>query len=567
MSHTWFFKDDDKEIGPIESQSFLSYVENGKIKPDTSVKLLGGEWTKACNIDGLFDRDINSDQASEESYSSTPRREMQGKEIICPHCWGKFPVEEILYIARHPDLFGDEVVPGEFEHLRFLPSRFTSEGHALDARNMVCPDMACPFCHLRIPQTIIELNSLFFSIVGATGSGKSYFLASMVWELRNSLSSLFNFAFSDADPQVNAVINEYEEQLFLNPNAGEVTVVKKTELTGELYRVVKLNNMNTSLPMPFIFKLQPTDNSIDQEKFTKNVILYDNAGEHFQPGREEEDQPATRHLIHSNGIVFLFDPVLDAKMRKEFKTDDPQIALLADKITNQETLLAEMIRRIRLYSDMKTTDRYENPLIITVSKYDLWKGLFPEELESVTPWSCSDDQFSYKFDLNTLMNISFQMRKILIKILPSFVKTAEAFSSRVFFIPASSFGTESEVDKRSGLLGVRPENIKSIWTEIPILILMASYGYIAVNKRKTKGEMIKKFNMTDDSITFTLPGTDELVQLPKVYFGSSLYNEHTKKWFTLPGEFTIALNTKDDTDDAFWDQPAKPKKVPETLQS
>jgi hypothetical protein len=516
------------------------------------------------NKEGVFIiEDLQEDfQATSEVDQLTARREMQGKEVICPHCWCKFPIEDIMYIAQHPDLLGDDVVPGEFEHRRFTPSRFTPEGHAIDARGMTSPDMACPSCHLRIPQAIIDLDSLFFSIIGAPASGKSYFLTSMVWSLRNMLSSRFNFAFTDADPQVNAVLNEYEQQLFLNPRPNEVTVVKKTQLTGDLYRSVKMNDMDVSLPMPFIFKLQPTDDDLDADRYTKNMILYDNAGEHFQPGREDINQPATRHLVHSNGLIFLFDPSIDAKMRLKCTNDDPQIELLADKITNQETLLAEMIRRIRLYSGMKTTDKYDYPLIISVSKYDLWRELFPDNLEQMTPWSNSDNDLLNKLDLNTVLNVSFHIRQILIKILPSFVKTAETFASQVFFIPTSSFGSTSEVDQKSGLLGIRPGNIKSIWTEVPILLLLASYGYIAFNKSVPRGDVIEKYKLTSDSITFTVPGSDDLIQLPKIYFGASLHHTETDTWFTLPGKFTPTPEKDEFDDDDFWNQPASVKTPP-----
>ena len=555
MDHRWFFKDYDKDIGPVDSASFLQYVKEGRIQKDTLVKLNDGAWTAAENIDGLFDDSRES--SDDDMHIPNELREMHGRIIICPHCWEKFPIENILYIAQHSELLGDDVVPGEFEHLRFLPTRFTPEGHAIDARGMTCPDMACPNCHLHIPQTVIDLSSLFFSIIGAPASGKSYFLTSMVWALRNRLSSIFNFSFTDADPLVNSVINEYEQQLFLNPHPDEITVVKKTQLTGDLYREIRLNGMNISLPMPFIFKLQPTGNATDHDNSTRNLILYDNAGEHFQPGREEVNQPATRHLVHSNGLIFLFDPSIDAKMRLECTKEDPQIEILADKITNQETLLSEMIKRIRLYSGMKTTDRYEYPLIIAVSKYDLWKDIFPYDLENLTAWSCEDGEFEYKLDVNTLLDVSFHMRRILNDILPSFVSTAESFASQVFFLPTSSFGSSSELDESSGLLGIRPEKINPIWIDVPILMLLASHGYIPVHDTRLDAKQITQYELSEESISFMLPGTDELIQLPKTYLGVTLFAGEPEKSFTLPGELSIdwARYNSNDEDDDFWNLP------------
>ena len=126
--------------------------------------------------------------------------------IVCPHCWHRFDVDEFLFIARHQSLIGDPVL-GADAALRFLPSRFTPEGNAVDAAGMSCPDMACPRCHLRIPQAASEMPPLFLSIVGATASGKSYFLTSMTWELRNTLASNFAISFTDTDAVNNQILN------------------------------------------------------------------------------------------------------------------------------------------------------------------------------------------------------------------------------------------------------------------------------------------------------------------------------------------------------------------------
>ena len=134
--------------------------------------------------------------------------------IVCPHCWGKCSMETILFIAMHPELNGDALLGNDVQQ-RFLPKYYTSKGTALDAKGMECTDMACPYCHLKIPNAVIDLPSSVFSIVGAPASGKSYFLTSMIWELRKSLPKYFNFSIYDTDPSFNMVLNNYEKILFI----------------------------------------------------------------------------------------------------------------------------------------------------------------------------------------------------------------------------------------------------------------------------------------------------------------------------------------------------------------
>jgi hypothetical protein len=105
--------------------------------------------------------------------------------ITCPHCWHSFPPEEVLWVSQHPELRDDPKLPGELR--RFLPSRFNVAGEALDARQYPRHKLACPNCHLSVPRAFLEMDPFFLSILGSPGSGKSYFLTSMTWQLRQNL--------------------------------------------------------------------------------------------------------------------------------------------------------------------------------------------------------------------------------------------------------------------------------------------------------------------------------------------------------------------------------------------
>ena len=69
-----------------------------------------------------------------------------------------------------------------------------------------------------------------------------------------------------------------------------------------------------ALPKPFIY-------SVGSEPGPKSrccsLIFYDNAGEHFQPGRDSADSPGAQHVASSAGIMFLFDPFNNPDFRHE----------------------------------------------------------------------------------------------------------------------------------------------------------------------------------------------------------------------------------------------------------
>src|SRR4051812_8065624 len=86
--------------------------------------------------------------------------------MTCPHCWGTFPPEDVLWIASHDDLRGDPRL-GPDQLQRFLPTRFTIDGDAIDARGFPCQFLACPKCHLPLPRALLEMEPAFVSILGA----------------------------------------------------------------------------------------------------------------------------------------------------------------------------------------------------------------------------------------------------------------------------------------------------------------------------------------------------------------------------------------------------------------
>ena len=133
--------------------------------------------------------------------------------ITCPHCWRRIDFREINYISRHLDLLGDPVL-GEDAQRRFLPEKFSSRGLAIDAYGYECPEMACPYCHLKIPGALFELPTSFFSIVGMPSCGKSYFLTVMLWQIRKALAKYFEFTLNDTDAIFNSVNFNFSSGIF-----------------------------------------------------------------------------------------------------------------------------------------------------------------------------------------------------------------------------------------------------------------------------------------------------------------------------------------------------------------
>ncbi len=402
--------------------------------------------------------------------ASTPLKLLP--QVTCPHCWERFSPQEVLWVSEHVDLLGDTFLGPEHQQ-RFLPSRYTLQGDAIDAKGMTCRGLACPRCHLPVPRAMMELEPLFVSILGAPASGKSYFLTAMTWQLRQVLPLYFKLAFTDADTESNRVLNECEESLFLNPVESDVVplagLIRKTELQGELYDTVAYGQRTVTYPRPFLFAMQPQEGHPggDPARLARMLCLYDNAGEHFQPGQDTASSPVTRHLAQSRAVLFLFDPTQDPRFRAVCRGgDSPGATPRAGRMSRQETILTEAAARIRRHSGLSQGSKYDRPMVIVISKFDEWAHLLGLDDDS-EPWRVQGNLTGV--DLEKIERMSGRLREILLKYCPETVAAAESFAKEITYIAVSSVGDQAELDPSSGLPGIRPRNIRPHWVTVPLL--------------------------------------------------------------------------------------------------
>jgi len=412
--------------------------------------------------------------------------------ITCPHCWANFAAEDILWIAQHKDLRGDPMLAEADEYQRFLPSRFDIQGNAIDARGMTCQGLACPSCHLPVPRVLVDITPLFVSILGIPSCGKSYFLASMTWRLRQVLPKQFRVAFGDADPTSNVIINDYERQQFFNLEREAAVKLAKTEEQGYWYDSVKYGDQEVSYPRPFLFSMYPLQGHPRYEQgrdVARCLCMYDNAGESFQPGKDTVSSPVTRHLVKSQALFFLFDPTQDPRFQAACKgrTTDPQMKDGASKGFRQDIVLHEAANLVRKYSGLRHDERHKRPLIVVVTKYDAWSVLLPS-LRSIQPVRVLNSDGLCALEWERVKEVSNQLRSRLWDLAPELVSGAESFAEEVLYVPVSATGCSPVVDSAGAIQGIRPCDIQPCWVEVPMLTVLAKWAknlvsYVANVKR------------------------------------------------------------------------------------
>lgn len=417
------------------------------------------------------------------------------RRTTCPHCWTAFAPEESLWISAHADLLGDPRL-GPDQLQRFLPTRFNVDGNALDARGMVCHSLACPRCHLSIPRAVLEMETLFVSILGTPACGKSYFLTALTWELRRILPAHFALSLGEADTVSNRSLSEYEESLFLNPRSQEAIpvadLIRKTELQGELYDTVMYGDQAVSYPRAFLFTLQALQNHPNYHgahRLARTICLYDNAGEHFLAGRDSTANPVTQHLAQSKFLLFLFDPTQDVRFRALCQ-DGGKGASVVQHTYRQESVLLEAASRVRRYANLPQNAKHKRPLIIVVTKMDSWKHLLADA-NFPDPWVVKQKKNLSRLDLETIETRSLELRILMARICPEFVNAAESFCENVIYVPVSALGRTPEIDPNTNALAIRPADIKPIWVTAPLLYPICRWmpGFVPVCKRKDKPDV------------------------------------------------------------------------------
>jgi hypothetical protein len=378
--------------------------------------------------------------------------------LTCPVCWLRFDAGDVMHVAVHDSLRGDPVL-GQDAPLRFSATQFNERGQALDAFDLPCTDIACPHCRRGLPPGFLEAPHHILSIVGDQSAGKSYYLSVLIRALPIALYREFGVVFQDADPAGNALLNDMKKTLFSARTPAEARLVK-TQLEGAMYERLPRYGRIVALPKPFVFYLYATAHP----ERRCSVIFYDNAGEHFQPGRDSADSPGAQHVVSSSGILFLFDPFNNPELRQRMAGQpDPQLE--KPVLDQQDIILSELKVRVKRLLNLDLGEPIRQPLAFLVGKCDAWMHLLGEK-PFLNPVARG------RLDLAAVRHNSDQVRRLLLETAPTAVANAEGISRDVMYFPVSAFG-HPPVKIGAGDYVPDPRKLKPMLVEVPALWLLS----------------------------------------------------------------------------------------------
>ena len=407
-----------------------------------------------------------------------------------------------MHVAKHESLRGDPVlaVLGPDFMLRFKATTFNARRQAIDPCGVPCTEVACPHCRQRLPPGFIGNKHHILSIVGDHAAGKSYYLSVMVRELAERMYTEFKLRFQDADPEGNALLNDMVKTLY-GAQTPEQARFMKTALDGATYLRVPRMGRVVAMPKPFVFHLETTatkevkkdDRSAEEAERRCSVILYDNAGEHFQPGRDDDRSPGAQHIASSAGILFLFDPFNNPRFRQrivELGLADPQLE--KPLMDQQQIILAEMRVRLAKLLNLGLGKKVTTPMAVIVGKCDAWMGLLRRDhpagsnrigADCAEPLRARLDRMrpfvnpirGPGLSRSAIEHNSALLRELMTEIAPTVVANAEGISNQVRYFPVRSFGHTPLKAEINGEFAIVPDpkQLQPMMAEIPPLWLIA----------------------------------------------------------------------------------------------
>jgi hypothetical protein len=412
-------------------------------------------------------------------------------QVTCPNCWHRFPPDAALYIAGHSSLTGDSRLEDRREKRRFMPTKFTSEGAALDVMGTACRDLACPNCHLLVPRVLLERrSSLFLSIFGRPSSGKSYFLAAMMRQMKRTLPKLFGLGVTEPHPPSNRLAQLYENALFNHPNLEAFSDIPKTqEAGGQWYQTVRFGDEVRQYPRPMFFQMAPLaghPNGHQAAKVARTLCLYDNAGESFEPGKDSPNNPVTQHMARSSGLFFMFDPTQEPLFLRACagESADPQVEEnMRDRgqdavFDPQHVILATADQNVKKYLGREIAQPLDVPLVVIVTKFDAWKHLLGGQLPAFHVQPSGSRIAGLR--VSVVEEMSRRVRDLILDLAPELVAATERFSRHVYFVPSSATGCAPRVvgrDEQSGkpTYKFRVGDLKPEWVEVPLLWMLSRH--------------------------------------------------------------------------------------------
>ncbi|MCL2386297.1 MAG: hypothetical protein FWC89_01990 [Defluviitaleaceae bacterium] len=389
-------------------------------------------------------------------------------EIVCLYCFRNFTHDRVVfralevmdvegyraqydqlldeYRARfHMDTAGEIPValdPDEFSEMNKGYHRGVLSSLKDDYGNITTRRI-CPFCHNDIPQSAGFAPSTVVSVVGASQSGKSVYLTSLIHTLKTITPRHFPIFCTPINNEMGRKFKyEYEDPLIENGMLLDPTQKEKQQ-------------------EPFIF----TFSFSDETKPEINIAFFDVAGEGMVDTAYMDIYAA--HIRNSTAILFLVDPLqfravgkkiqLKNGLNYELGFSDEPVDVLSGLVEDYIYKLGGGVAKI--------------PTAVVLTKTDLLESLRYDG-EYLSEHTRMFENYTHRtfFNLTEFCNINAETEDFISEVDPNFRNALKRRFADLGFFAVSALGTQPD--------GQRVASFAPMRVDEPFLWLLHRLGYI-----------------------------------------------------------------------------------------
>ncbi|MBE6522796.1 MAG: zinc ribbon domain-containing protein [Thermoplasmata archaeon] len=406
------------------------------------------------------------------------------RDYVCPYCFTKVDMNNIHYVCTGPTcaktfasnaistrnekamMFVSKNGVNEIDREKSLvfgkdpfgPDAIIAKQHIIRNPSGFCDVCrrpvylrVCPTCHNMIPPGAEEEGNKIFVILGPKGVGKSHYIAVLINQLKNVISTEFHGVLNAANDSTTIKYRDvYYHRLFEEKRKLQPTLSFGSSPDAHEPLIFFLRILNGDKPQVFTF------------------AFFDTAGEDLVSTNRMMQVNLNAFISLASGIVYLVDPMQVKYINQRIHVDNkPNVGPSATDILNN---ICQIIRNNK---KLKSKDKIDIPIAVSLTKSDVLMKIPENEEESKVLFGLGSSLHiprEYgKYDAENFAQIDAELEEYIRRTVgPEFLQLVRSFKDYAFFA-VSALGcnpTGSTLPR-----GVSPQRV-----EDPFLWLLSREG-------------------------------------------------------------------------------------------
>lgn len=213
--------------------------------------------------------------------------------IKCPYCLEGINKSSVIYEC--PSCGKRYSAGGLFKNQTPMCSNKVVHASTIPASRILCNNKGCGNI---LPADFLDYaQTLKFSLVGTTNSGKTNFLITMLHELMHNLKTGLSLSTLDATSQTYAEFKEFERIMYEDHSLLPAT--------------------DRGIVDPYLWRIRDRNKAKGNQIPSYSLTIYDGAGENFSNIDKAENTILSRYLCDTNTLFILIDPLQLSSFKKQ----------------------------------------------------------------------------------------------------------------------------------------------------------------------------------------------------------------------------------------------------------